>query len=259
MCEALLCNKEFGFATPSHGLAGKFCISIRELDRVGGLSTTNREEKVETSGQLMSVFAHRSSFRPCAPKEREFRKAGGLSSHDISSMTSEMHHTRATLLSQLESWGIKVTTVDHEPLFTVEQSTQVHREVSGSHTKNLFLKDKKGALFLVTAEHGTQVNLKNLHKKLGCGRLSFANAELMQTHLGVTPGSVTALAVINDTEGRVAFILDQNLVRADVINAHPLVNTATTSLAREDLLAFVRKTGHDVTVIDLESDSTTPS
>lgn len=173
-------------------------------------------------------------------------------------MTSEMHHTRATLLDQLESWGITVKTVDHEPLFTVEQSTQVHREVSGSHTKNLFLKDKKGALFLVTAEHGTQVNLKNLHKKLGCGRLSFANAELMQTHLGVTPGSVTALAVINDTEVRVAFILDQNLMQADVINAHPLVNTATTSLAREDLLAFVRKTGHDVTVIDLESDSTTP-
>lgn len=164
------------------------------------------------------------------------------------------HHTRITLLARLEEWEISVTTVDHEPLFTVEQSTKVHRQVTGSHTKNLFLKDKKGSLFLITAEHATQVNLKNLHKKLGCGRLSFANADLMQSHLGVTPGSVTALAVINDTEARVCFVLDQNLMDADIINAHPLVNTATTSIARDDLIAFVEKTGHDVTIVDLESD-----
>lgn len=164
------------------------------------------------------------------------------------------HHTRITLLARLEEWEISVTTVDHEPLFTVEQSTKVHCQVTGSHTKNLFLKDKKGSLFLITAEHATQVNLKNLHKKLGCGRLSFANADLMQSHLGVTPGSVTALAVINDTEARVCFVLDQNLMDADIINAHPLVNTATTSIARDDLIAFVEKTGHDVTIVDLESD-----
>lgn len=169
-------------------------------------------------------------------------------------MTS--HHTRLTLLARLEEWEFSVTTVDHEALFTVEQSTKVHRQVAGSHTKNLFLKDKKGTLFLVTAEHATQVNLKNLHKKLGCGRLSFANADLMQAHLGVTPGSVTSLAVINDTAGDVCFILDQNLMEADIINVHPLVNTATTSIARNDLIAFVEKTGHDVTIVDLESDLT---
>jgi Ala-tRNA(Pro) deacylase len=167
---------------------------------------------------------------------------------------SAAHHTRATLLAQLEAWNITSKTVDHEPLFTVEQSTKVHREVEGAHTKNLFLKDKKGRLFLVTAEHATQVNLKNLHKKLGCGRLSFANADLMQEHLGVTPGSVTALAVINDVDHTVTFVLDQNLKQADIINAHPLENTATTSLARDDLLRFVEKTGHDVKIIDLESD-----
>lgn len=170
-------------------------------------------------------------------------------------MTSQSHHTRTTVLAQLDAWDIHVTTVDHEPLFTVEQSTIVHRKVAGSHTKNLFLKDKKGALFLVTAEQATQVNLKNLHKKLGCGRLSFANADLMQTHLGVTPGSVTALAVINDQAGNVCFVLDQNLMNADIINAHPLVNTATTSIARDDLIAFARKTGHEVTIVDLESDT----
>lgn len=167
-------------------------------------------------------------------------------------MTS--HHTRITLLARLEEWELSVTTVDHEPLFTVEQSTKVHLEVAGSHTKNLFLKDKKGALFLVTAEHATQVNLKNLHKKIGCGRLSFANADLMQAHLGVTPGSVTALAVINDTAGNVCFVLDQNLMEADIINAHPLENTATTSIARDDLITFAQKTGHEVTIVDLEAD-----
>lgn len=167
-------------------------------------------------------------------------------------MTS--HHTRTSLLAQLGAWNIQATTVDHEPLFTVEQSTKVHREVSGSHTKNLFLKDKKGALFLVTAEHATQVNLKNLHKKLGCGRLSFANADLMQAHLGIMPGSVTALAIINDTAGKVRFVLDQHLAKADIINAHPLENTATTSIARDDLMTFAQKTGHEVTIVDLESD-----
>lgn len=169
-------------------------------------------------------------------------------------MTSGTHHTRTTLLARLEEWELSVSTVDHEPLFTVEQSTKVHRQVAGSHTKNLFLKDKKGALFLVTAEHATQVNLKNLHKKLGCGRLSFANADLMQAHLGITPGSVTALAIINDTACKVCFVLDQHLAETDIINAHPLENTATTSIARDDLMTFARKTGHDVTIVDLESD-----
>lgn len=163
-------------------------------------------------------------------------------------------HTRASLMQQLDTWGLASTTVDHEPLFTVEQSTKVHREVAGAHTKNLFLKDKKGALFLITASHETQVNLKTLHKTLGCGRLSFANAELMQAHLGVTPGSVTALAVINDTAHKVRFVLDANLMQADIINAHPLENTATTSLSREDLIAFVERTGHEVLVVDLQGD-----
>lgn len=164
------------------------------------------------------------------------------------------HHTRQSLLAQLDSWGIETKTVDHEPLFTVEQSTKVHREVEGAHTKNLFLKDKKGALFLVTADHATQVNLKNLHKKLGCGRLSFGNADLMEAHLGVTPGSVTALAIINDVDHTVTFVLDATLMNAAIINVHPLENTATTSIARDDLLAFVERTGHEVQIVDLESD-----
>lgn len=163
------------------------------------------------------------------------------------------HHTRETLLERLDSWGFETKTTEHEPLFTVEQSQAVHRDIEGAHTKNLFLKDKKGALILVTAAHQTSVDLKSLHKKLGCGRLSFGNADLMQEKLGVTPGSVTAFAVINDTEGAVRFVLDANLQEAAIINAHPLVNTATTSIGRDDLLAFVERTGHRVEVISLEA------
>ncbi|MBV6657653.1 MAG: prolyl-tRNA synthetase associated domain-containing protein, partial [Devosiaceae bacterium] len=133
-------------------------------------------------------------------------------------------------------------------VFTVEQSQHIHRQIEGAHTKNLFLKDKKGTLFLVTAAHGTQVDLKTL----GCGRLSFGKGELLEATLGVTPGSVTAFAIINDTDKAVRFVLDANLLAADTINGHPMQNTATTSIARDDLFAFVERTGHAVEVIDLE-------
>ena len=157
-------------------------------------------------------------------------------------------------MAKLEEWGIKTQTEDHEAVFTVEASQNVHRQISGAHTKNLFLKDKKGALFLVTAAHETQVNLKNLHKKLGSGRLSFGKAELLEDALGVTPGSVTAFAILNDTEGRVRFVLDARLATEDIINAHPMINTATTSIARADLLTFIEKTGHAVEIVDLEGE-----
>lgn len=168
-------------------------------------------------------------------------------------------HTRQSLLAQLAAWNLPVTTVDHEPLFTVAQSTAVHRDVEGAHTKNLFLKDKKGALLLITAAHATTVELKRLHTKLDCGRLSFASAERLMQHLGVTPGSVTPFALINDPDAKVRFILDAHLAKADIINAHPLENAATTSIARADLITFVERTGHGVTVLDLESGAAVPA
>ncbi|MEM1287429.1 MAG: prolyl-tRNA synthetase associated domain-containing protein [Pseudomonadota bacterium] len=161
--------------------------------------------------------------------------------------------TRQTLLDQLSQWEIETSTIDHEAVFTVEQSQALHREIEGVHTKNLFLKDKKGALFLVTADHETQVDLKGLHPKLGAGRLSFGSAERLMNHLGVTPGSVTAFALINDGAGEVRFILDKNLADAEIINCHPLENTATTSIKRADLSKFVENTGHSVEVVDLEA------
>jgi Ala-tRNA(Pro) deacylase len=156
-----------------------------------------------------------------------------------------MPHTSESLLAALDSMGIAHETIHHPPLFTVEQSRELRGEIPGAHTKNLFLKDKKGKLFLVTAVENTQIDLKRLHETIGgSGRVSFGNAEQLMAHLGVTPGSVTAFAVINDTAGDVTMILDERLKAYDRINGHPLVNTMTTGVSWADLLVFLEKTGH---------------
>src|SRR5690606_19763916 len=103
-------------------------------------------------------------------------------------------------------------------VFTVAESEQLERDLPGGHTKNLFLKDAKGKLFLLTAESHSQINLKSLHKILGCARLSFGKPELLMEVLGVAPGSVTAFALINDRERQVSFVLDENLLGFDTIN-----------------------------------------
>jgi Ala-tRNA(Pro) deacylase len=137
------------------------------------------------------------------------------------------------------------TTVSHPPLFTVEQSRALRGSIPGGHTKNLFLKDKKGALYLVTALEDASIDLKSLHRRLGAsGRFSFGPAELMRETLGVEPGAVTPFGAINDRAGRVAVVLDAALMAHDTIHAHPLVNTMTTSLRRDDLVKFLAETGH---------------
>jgi len=149
------------------------------------------------------------------------------------------------LFAALDRLGIKYSTVSHPPLFTVEQSQGLRGAIAGGHTKNLFLKDKKGALYLVTAEENAAIELKSLHRRLGAsGRFSFGAAELMLETLGVTPGAVTPFGAINDTNRRVTVVLDADLMRHAVINAHPLTNTMTTSIARDDLVRFLESTGH---------------
>ena len=149
------------------------------------------------------------------------------------------------LFAALDRLGIAHPTVSHAPLFTVEQSQSLRGTIPGGHTKNLFLKDKKGALFLVTAPEDAPIELKSLHRRLGAtGRFSFGSAELMLETLGVTPGAVTPFGAINDTGGRVTLVLDQGLMQHAVINAHPLVNTMTTSIGRDDLVKFLESTGH---------------
>jgi len=149
------------------------------------------------------------------------------------------------LFAALDRLGIAHPTVSHQPLFTVEQSQALRGTIPGGHTKNLFLKDKKGTLFLVTALEDASIELKSLHRRLGAsGRFSFGSAEQMLEALGVTPGSVTPFGAINDTAHRVAVVLDEALMRHQTINAHPLTNTMTTSIARDDLVKFLESTGH---------------
>lgn len=162
------------------------------------------------------------------------------------------HATPADLFALLDELAIPTRTVEHEPVFTVAQSRSVKEAIAGGHTKNLFLKDRKGALFLVVAEAEVEIDLKRLHEAVGgSGRLSFGSADLLRAVLGVEPGSVTPFAVMNDGEGRVSVVLAAGLMRHATINVHPLVNTRTTSIAREDLVRFVRATGHEPRIADL--------
>ena len=160
---------------------------------------------------------------------------------------------RAELFECLRTLGIETTTMEHPPLHSVSQSQSLRGEIVGGHTKNLFLKDKKGRIFLVVAQESSAVDLKGLHRRIGgSGRLSFAGPDQMMALLGVTPGSVTAFGVLNDTDGRVTVVLDQALLMHDMVNCHPLTNTATTTLASADLMAFLKSTGHEPLVMALD-------
>jgi Ala-tRNA(Pro) deacylase len=161
--------------------------------------------------------------------------------------------TRQDLISRLERLGIETETVEHPAVFTVAESSELERRLPGGHTKNLFLKDKKDSLFLVVALGHARIDLKTLHKKLGCERLSFGRPELLMEVLGVPPGSVTPFALINDAAHRVTVILDADMMRYEQLNYHPLVNTATTSIAREDLYRFIRSCGHEPRIVAVAS------
>lgn len=166
--------------------------------------------------------------------------------------------TRSDLFVRLDQLGIATTTVDHQAVFTVAESTGLERSLPGGHTKNLFLKDAKDRLFLVIAQSSTPVDLKSLHKTLGCARLSFGKPELLMQILGVPAGSVTAFSLINDRGHRVSVVIDAALMSHDSINCHPLVNTATTNISRNDLLKFIRACGHDPRIVGLNG-SVAPS
>lgn len=168
-------------------------------------------------------------------------------------MTSAL--SRAALFAYLDDLGISTKTIEHPPVFSVSESADVDRALPGGHTKNLFLKDAKGALFLIVAHNATKVDLKALPKRIGSARLSFAKAAVLADVLGIAPGSVTAFALANDTNGRVQVIVDKELTRFSTINCHPLENNATTNIARDDLLRFIRATGHEPMIVDLKVDA----
>jgi Ala-tRNA(Pro) deacylase len=154
------------------------------------------------------------------------------------------------LFALLEKLGIRTTTHTHEKVFTVADSARVKADMPGGHTKNLFMKDKSGQLVLVCALHASILPLNQLHKLLGCQRLSFADAPILWDALGVTPGSVTGLAVMNDQPARVRLVADQALLDHDILNFHPLRCDMTTAISRGDFLGFAAATGHTVTPVD---------
>jgi Ala-tRNA(Pro) deacylase len=167
-----------------------------------------------------------------------------------------MPATPDDLFAFFDRLGIVHSTVTHPPLFTVEQSQSLRGSIPGGHTKNLFLKDKKGALYLVTALEDARIDLKSLHRRLGAGgRFSFGAADLLREMLGVEPGAVTPFGALNDLAGRVAIVLDTALMAHTTINAHPLVNTMTTSIGRDDLISFLRATGHEPRIEPLSEPS----
>ncbi len=156
-----------------------------------------------------------------------------------------MPATPDELFAYLHRLGIAHKTVTHPAVFTVEEARELRGAVAGGHTKNLFLRDKKAAPYLVVASEDAAIELKSLHRVLGAsGRFSFGSAELLRELLGVEPGSVTPFAAINDTACRVTVVLDAAMMEHAVLNFHPLVNTATTTISREGLLKFLEATGH---------------
>jgi len=156
-----------------------------------------------------------------------------------------MRKTPEELFAALDALGIAHSTVKHPPLFTVEQSQSLRGQIPGGHTKNLFLRDKKHELYLVVALEDAPIDLKGLHRRLGAtGRFSFGSADLLREVWGVEPGAVTPFGAINDTGGRVTVVLDSAMMEQATLNYHPLVNTMTTSIKRDDLVKFLESTGH---------------
>jgi Ala-tRNA(Pro) deacylase len=162
-----------------------------------------------------------------------------------------MRADRNTLEARLAALGIATTTVAHAAVFTVEESVALRDSIPGAHTKNLFLIDAGGRMVLVVAKDDTRVDLKALAKRLGFGRFSFGKAERLQGVLGVSPGSVTPLALINQSASDVAVVVDQAIMNFAEVNCHPLENTATTRMATADLVRFIRECGHEPLILAL--------
>ena len=155
------------------------------------------------------------------------------------------------LLARFDELDIAHTVYRHEPIFTVAEGEHLKASIPGLHCRNLFLRDKKEAMFLVVAANETPVDLSALPGKIGSGRLSFGSPERLWRHLGVRPGSVCPFAVANDKDLKVKIILDAGMMTAELVCYHPLDNTMSVTLAPADLLRFLESTGHRPHIIAL--------
>jgi Ala-tRNA(Pro) deacylase len=159
--------------------------------------------------------------------------------------------TREDLMAFLETHGICHVTIDHRPIFRVGEGEDVKKALQGAHTKNLFLTDAKTGLWLVSAVDDALIDLKALAVELQCRRLSFASPRRLADALGVTPGSVTPFALLNDSAREVSFVLDSQLAAAPYVNFHPLTNTATTRVSQAGLRRFLHEVGITPRIVDI--------
>ena len=160
---------------------------------------------------------------------------------------------RTRLLRRLDELAIAHTTFEHPPVFTVEEAERHTGHLPGGHCKNLFLKDRRGGLWLLVCLNRRQIDINRLAKVLGCARLSFGRPELLEEVLGVAPGGVTPFALMNDRERRVQPLLDRAMLACAQLNYHPLTNAATTTIAAADLTRFIEACGHEPRVLDLDA------
>jgi len=166
-------------------------------------------------------------------------------------MTENQPPDADVLYRRLDALGIDHATHRHPPVLTVEEAKALRGSLPGAHVKNLFLRDKKKRIWLVTALEEREIDLKALKRRLGAqGNLSFGSADLLYEVLGVLPGSVTPFAVLNDRERRATMVLDSGVLDTSPVNAHPLRNDMTTTVAADGLLRFLEAEGHPPEVID---------
>ena len=169
-------------------------------------------------------------------------------------MSDQPLNTRADLLAYLGGLGIDVVTREHRPAHTVADLMELADDLPGTHCKNLFLKDKKGQLWLAVLPAERDIDTKDLRRRIGAAHLSFGRPETLMEALGVQPGAVTPFAALNDPDGHVRVVVDASLMTAAVLNFHPLDNRATTAIAPADLRRFLDAAGHAPLVIDLDAE-----
>jgi Ala-tRNA(Pro) deacylase len=160
--------------------------------------------------------------------------------------------TPADLFERLDSLGIEVSTMGHPPVFTVEEAKALRGEIEGCHTKNLFLRNKKGRMWLLVCLEDRAINLKEVAGRLNAGRLSFGSADRLAQYLGVIPGAVTPFAIVNDKSNSVKVAVDKAILEQGPLNFHPLDNAQTTSIGAKDFLTFLDAEGHPAQLIDFE-------
>jgi Ala-tRNA(Pro) deacylase len=167
-------------------------------------------------------------------------------------MTDVRKAGEADLYALLDANEIAYTHHTHPPLFTVADSQALRGALPGGHVKNMFMKDKKGAVWLATCLEDRQIRIRDLEKEIGARNLSFGKEDLLWELLGVRPGAVTPFGLINDTGHQVNVALDAQMLEYDPLNFHPLVNDATTTISRGGFLKFLEVTGHSPVLVDFD-------